>query len=257
MPAIERLHNVARNPFRSAARHSNIVKVRQTTSDQKANRREGSSRSVDSVSNKRAPGRELARRCQPVSRRYKQPRSSSSILAFTRNEGKYNDAKIEQTGLGGREVVRVCIVQKAPAFMDREASLIRAETLIAEAAQGGTDLIVFPEVWLSGYPYWTEGWDSPLQQWAGGRIRFRDAAIVAPSEDTERLGAAARKAGAYVVMGCNEMDSRPEVSTVYNALLFFDRDGQLMGRHRKTMPTFTERLFWGQGDASDLRIFDN
>ena len=158
--------------------------------------------------------------------------------------------------LGGREVVRVCIVQKAPAFMDREASLIRAETLIAEAAQGGTDLIVFPEVWLSGYPYWTEGWDSPLQQWAGGRIRFRDAAIVAPSEDTERLGAAARKAGAYVVMGCNEMDSRPEVSTVYNALLFFDRDGQLMGRHRKTMPTFTERLFWGQGDASDLRIFD-
>jgi nitrilase len=99
--------------------------------------------------------------------------------------------------LGGREVVRVCIVQKAPAFMDREASLIRAETLIAEAAQGGTDLIVFPEVWLSGYPYWTEGWDSPLQQWAGGRIRFRDAAIVAPSEDTERLGAAARKAGAY------------------------------------------------------------
>jgi nitrilase len=115
---------------------------------------------------------------------------------------------------------------------------------------------VFPEVWLSGYPYWTEGWDSPLQQWAGGRIRFRDAAIVAPSEDTERLGAAARKAGAYVVMGCNEMDSRPEVSTIYNALLFFDRDGRLMGRHRKTMPTFTERMFWGQGDASDLRVFD-
>ena len=49
--------------------------------------------------------------------------------------------------------VRVAIVQKAPAFMDREASLARAEKLIAEAAEGGTDLIVFPEVWLSGYPY--------------------------------------------------------------------------------------------------------
>jgi nitrilase len=158
--------------------------------------------------------------------------------------------------LGGRDKVKVAIVQKAPVFMDREASVTLAEKLIAEAADGGTDLIVFPEVWLAGYPYWTEGWDSPLQKWVAGRIIFRDAAILAPSEDTERLGAAARKAGAYVVMGCNEIDERPEVSTIYNTLLFFDRDGSLMGRHRKTMPTFTERMFWGLGDASDLRIFE-
>lgn len=158
--------------------------------------------------------------------------------------------------LGGRESVKVAIVQKAPRFLDKEASLARAEAHIAEAAAGGAELIVFPEVWLAGYPYWTEGWDSPLQSWAGGRIAFRDAAVLAPSEDTERLGAAAAKAGAYVVMGCNEIDPRPEVSTIYNSLLFFDRQGRLMGRHRKTMPTFTERLFWGQGDASDLRVFE-
>jgi nitrilase len=158
--------------------------------------------------------------------------------------------------LGGRDAVKVAIVQKAPRFLDKEASLARAETYIAEAAAGGAELIVFPEVWLAGYPYWTEGWDSPLQAWAGGRIAFRDAAVLAPSEDTERLGAAARQAGAYVVMGCNEIDPRPEVSTIYNSLLFFDRAGHLMGRHRKTMPTFTERLFWGQGDAADFQVFD-
>jgi predicted amidohydrolase len=158
--------------------------------------------------------------------------------------------------LGGRDAVKVAIVQKAPRFLDKEASLARAETYIAEAAAGGAELIVFPEVWLAGYPYWTEGWDSPLQAWAGGRIAFRDAAVLAPSEDTERLGAAARQAGAYVVMGCNEIDPRPEVSTIYNSLLFFDRTGHLMGRHRKTMPTFTERLFWGQGDAADFQVFD-
>jgi predicted amidohydrolase len=158
--------------------------------------------------------------------------------------------------LGGRDAVKVAIVQKAPRFLDKEASLTRAETYIAEAAAGGAELIVFPEVWLAGYPYWTEGWDSPLQAWAGGRIAFRDAAVLAPSEDTERLGAAARQAGAYVVMGCNEIDPRPEVSTIYNSLLFFDRTGHLMGRHRKTMPTFTERLFWGQGDAADFQVFD-
>jgi nitrilase len=158
--------------------------------------------------------------------------------------------------LGGREAVKVAIVQKAPRFLDKEASLARAETYIAEAAAGGAELIVFPEVWLAGYPYWTEGWDSSLQAWAGGRIAFRDAALLAPSEDTERLGAAARRAGAYVVMGCNEIDPRPEVSTIYNSLLFFDRDGRLIGRHRKTMPTFTERMFWGQGDAADFQVFD-
>lgn len=57
-------------------------------------------------------------------------------------------------------------------------------------------------------------------------------------------------------MGCNEIDPRPEVSTIYNSLLFFDPEGRLIGRHRKTMPTFTERMFWGQGDAGDLQIFD-
>jgi nitrilase len=158
--------------------------------------------------------------------------------------------------LGGRDVVKVAIVQKAPRFLDKDASLALAETYIAEASAGGAELIVFPEVWLAGYPYWTEGWDSPLQAWAGGRIAFRDAAVLAPSEDTERLGAAARRAGAYVVMGCNEIDPRPEVSTIYNCLLFFDRAGRLIGRHRKTMPTFTERLFWGQGDAADFQVCD-
>ena len=158
--------------------------------------------------------------------------------------------------LGGRDAVKVAIVQKAPRFLDKEASLALAEQYIAEAAAGGAELIVFPEVWLAGYPYWTEGWDSSLPAWAGGRIAFRDAAVLAPSEDTVRLGAAARKAGAYVVMGCNEIDPRPEVSTIYNCLLFFDHEGRLMGRHRKTMPTFTERMFWGQGDAADFQVFD-
>jgi nitrilase len=158
--------------------------------------------------------------------------------------------------LGGRETVKIAIVQKAPRFLDKEASLTLAENYIAEAAAGGADLVVFPEVWLSGYPYWTEGWDSGLQDWVAGRVRFRDAAILAPSEDTVRLAEAARRAGAYVVMGCNEIDPRPEVSTIYNCLLFFDREGHLMGRHRKTMPTFTERMFWGQGDASDLQVFE-
>jgi len=158
--------------------------------------------------------------------------------------------------LGGHEKVKVAIAQKSPAFMNREASVTRACAIIEEAGRNGAKLVVFPEVWLSGYPYWTEGWDSSLPQWAGGRMLFTDNALVVPSEDSERLGHAARAAGAYVALGCNEMDPRREVNTIYNSIVFFAPDGTVLGRHRKLMPTFTERMFWGQGDANDLVVFD-
>jgi len=116
--------------------------------------------------------------------------------------------------------------------------------------------VVFSETWIAGYPYWTEGWDSALTEWAGTRLLFTDQSILVPSEASEEIGRAAREANIYVAIGCNEMDPRPEVNTIYNSLLLFGRDGSLLGRHRKLMPTFTERLFWGHGDASDIAVFD-
>lgn len=165
-------------------------------------------------------------------------------------------SKSSKQVLGGHDKVKVAIAQKSPVFMNREASVARACAIIEEAGRNGARLVVFPEAWLAGYPYWTEGWDSSLPQWAGGRILFRDNALLVPGEDAERIGQAARKAGAYVALGCNEMDPRPEVSTIYNSLVFFAPDGSVLGRHRKLMPTFTERMFWGHGDASDLVVFD-
>lgn len=158
--------------------------------------------------------------------------------------------------LGGRESVKVAIAQVSPVFMDKDATIERACQTIIEAADNGAELIVFPEAWLAGYPFWSEGWDSHLPQWMEGRIKFYDNALLIPSEDTERLSEAVRRANAYVVMGCNELDPRPATRTIYNTLLFFNRDGSILGRHRKLMPTFTERMFWGKGDASDLVVFD-
>lgn len=158
--------------------------------------------------------------------------------------------------LGGHDKVKVAIAQRSPVYMNREASVARACTIIEEAGRNGARLVVFPEAWLAGYPYWTEGWDSSLPQWAAGRIAFHENALVVPGEDTERIGQAACRAGTYVALGCNEMDPRPGVGTIYNSLVFFAPDGSILGRHRKLMPTFTERMFWGQGDADDLVVFD-
>jgi nitrilase len=162
----------------------------------------------------------------------------------------------KQKVLGGRSAVRVAIVQTPPVFLDRRKCIDRACQKIAEAAGHGAELIVFPEAWVAGYPYWGEGWESNLQNWIPVRVRFYDNALLIPSEDTERLGEAAAKANAYVVLGCNEMDSRAGVHTIYNTLLFLDRSGKILGRHRKTMPTFVERAVWGWGDGSDLVAYE-
>jgi len=154
--------------------------------------------------------------------------------------------------LGGRDSVRVAVAQISPVYLDPGASVERACNAIAEAAGNGAELVVFPEVWLAGYPYWTEGWDSPLPQWIEGRVRFHDAAVSASGEEVERLCTAARRANAHVVMGMNEMDERPGARTIYNSLLYIGRDGSVLGRHRKLIPTFIERVFWGFGDERDL-----
>lgn len=80
--------------------------------------------------------------------------------------------------------------------------------------------------------------------------------MVVGSEDTEILGRAAREAGAYVVMGCNELDDRIGSRTLFNTLVYIDKDGSVLGRHRKLNPSFIERIWWGQGDARDLKVFD-
>jgi predicted amidohydrolase len=161
-----------------------------------------------------------------------------------------------KTVLGGRESVRVCIAQISPVYLNRAASTRRAVGAIREAAANGADLVVFTETWLSGYPHWSEGWESNLPAWAAVRVKFYDEALLVPSESTEAIARAARESNIHVVMGCNEIDPRPGNGTIYNSLIFFNRQGQIVGRHRKLMPTFVERLFWGAGDASDLAVYE-
>src|SRR6266480_4922255 len=158
--------------------------------------------------------------------------------------------------LGGRSSVKVAVVQTPPVYLEREKSVDRACQKIHEAASHGAELIAFTETWLAGYPYWGEGWESKLQNWIPVRVQFYDQALLIPSEDTERLCHAAAKANAHVVIGCNEMDSRRGVHTMYNTLLFIERTGKILGRHRKTVPTFVERAIWGPGDGTDLVTYD-
>ena len=139
-------------------------------------------------------------------------------------------------------------VQAAPVFLDREATIEKACALIDEAGRAGAQLIVFPETWVPTYPFWD-------MQRPDAWLQLHRNAVEVPSPSTERLGAAARQAGAYVVIGVNERDAQTK-GTLYNSMLYFSPEGALMGVHRKLMPSVTERLVWGMGDGSGLHVFD-
>ncbi len=152
------------------------------------------------------------------------------------------------------ELFRATAVQHPPVFLDLDKSVERACELIAQAE---SELIVFPETWLPGYPVWLDVAPSAaLWGNAPATAVFRQLfqnSVEIPSPATDKLCVAAREANAIVVMGVNERDG----GTLYNTILYIGADGEIMGKHRKLVPTYSERLVWGMGDGSTLSVFDS
>lgn len=154
-----------------------------------------------------------------------------------------------------QETVRAAVVQAASCSFDTSATLDKVEQLTAEAAAGGAELVVFPEAFVGAYP---RGFDFGVS--VGMRApeayaqfqRYAAGAIEVPSPETRRIGAAARQHKSHLVLGIIERGG----GTLYCTVLFFGPDGQLLGKHRKLMPTQMERVLWGFGDGSTLPVFD-
>jgi nitrilase len=142
-----------------------------------------------------------------------------------------------------------------------EAAVARAGAVVGEAASRGAGLVAFGETWLPGYPAWLDVCrDAGLWDHAPVKAVYRrmhESAIVVPGPATAALGEAAARHGIVVVMGAIErVEAGPGRGTLYNTLLTFGADGRLLNHHRKLVPTYTERLVWGPGDAAGVRAVD-
>jgi nitrilase len=155
-------------------------------------------------------------------------------------------------------MAKIAIIQHAPRVLDRQATLDMAVALVSEAAAEGAQLIVFPEAFVPGYPAWVwrlrPGGDWDLSE----RIhrRLLENAVDLARDGLAKVRTAAAEAGVTVVMGINERDGTVGRSTLYNSLVVIGQDGEVLNHHRKLMPTNPERMVWGFGDASGLRVVD-
>jgi nitrilase len=158
-----------------------------------------------------------------------------------------------------RDSVKVAVVQAASVFFDKAASTAKAVALIQETAANGANMILFPESFISGYPRgFTFGTFVGGRTLAGRKdwARHWQSAVSVGDEATQAIAEAARANKVYVFMGITERDDFGNHGTLYNSMLYFGPDGELLGNHRKLKPTASERLLWGEGDGSTLTAVD-
>lgn len=148
---------------------------------------------------------------------------------------------------------RVAAVQAAPVFLDVARTVDKACALIAEAAGNGAKLVAFPEVFVAAYPYWN--WLMTPIEGAAWFEKLYHASILVDGPEVAALCEAARAHDCTVVIGVNERDPF-SVGTIYNTNLIIGADGSLLGRHRKLVPTWAEKLTWTGGDGSTIRVYD-
>jgi nitrilase len=147
------------------------------------------------------------------------------------------------------------MVQAAPLLFDLPETLRRFTDLLGRAAAQGAELVVFPEAFIGGYPKGVTFGATVGQRHAAGRAlfaRYRASAIEIPGEVADQLAATVAAHRTHVVVGVIER----KAGTLYCAALVFGPDGALLGHHRKLVPTGTERLIWGSGDARDVIVVD-
>ena len=152
---------------------------------------------------------------------------------------------------------KVACAQLTPSVFNKQKTVKKAAVWAEKASDKGVDLLVFPESFIPVYPAGLGFGTVVGSRTQAGRKQFREYwenSVDVPGPDTDRIGQIAREYSLFIVMGVTERDSISK--TLYCTLLYFDPEGNLLGKHRKMKPTAAERIVWGEGDGTTLTTFD-
>lgn len=155
--------------------------------------------------------------------------------------------------------MKIAIAQIVSVFLDRVGCIEKAVHAIQEAAANNAALIVFPEAFITGYPVWV--WrlrpGSDQAECASLHQKLVAQACTLSGDQLEPLFAAAKKYRITVVCGLNERDNLGSQTTLFNTVISISHEGKLLNKHRKLVPTNAERMIWGQGDGSSLKVCES
>jgi nitrilase len=153
---------------------------------------------------------------------------------------------------------RLAVIQQPPSYLNREKTVADAVAAITKTAAGGAKLIVFQEAFIPGYPAWIWRLRPGTDISVSTRLHtmLLENAVSLKRGDISPIADAAREYAVTVVCGMNERDDEYGGGTIYNTVLIVGPDGSILNRHRKLMPTNPERMVWGFGDGSGLKVVD-
>lgn len=153
---------------------------------------------------------------------------------------------------------KVAVIQGPPVLLDKDKTLDRVLRYVDEAADAGASLIVFPEAYVPGYPTWIWRLRPGADMAPSGELhaRLRHSAIDLTGGDLRPVQEAAATHGVTITLGINELDTQFSGTTLFNSVVVIGPQGNVLNRHRKMMPTNPERMEWGMGDATGLRVVD-
>lgn len=147
--------------------------------------------------------------------------------------------------------IKAAAVQAEPVWFDADATIGKSIDLMAEAAGNGADVIAFPEIFVPGYPW--QLWIKDQTTAAGLAKPYLTNGMQLGDARMRRVMAAARDHAIHVVMGYVEIAG----SSAYMSQMFVDDRGKLVGNRRKLKPTHVERGIFGDGNGSDLQVWES
>lgn len=147
---------------------------------------------------------------------------------------------------------KAAAVQTSPVFLNVEKTIEKAISFVKEATANGANLVAFPEVFVAGYPYWN--WIMTPVQGSKWYEELYKSAVKVDDAVMQPLYQAAKHYNCHIVIGINERGN--SYGAIYNTNLIIDNQGKLIGKHRKLVPTWAEKLTWTSGDGSSLKVYN-
>lgn len=157
------------------------------------------------------------------------------------------------------KLLKVSLAQLSPIWLDKKASLAKVQEFIKRAARDNSELVIFGECLVPGYPYWlsyTGGAKFNNQQQKEIFAHYLKEAVTIENGDLDEICALAKAHSIAVYLGILERPKDRSYHSCYCTLVYINQEGLIVSTHRKLQPTYDERLVWAQGDGNGLVVHE-